>query len=225
MRFRAVARSSRLYPTYMKMKYRVSSRARGDLFTGYFVDNIWGNAESVSGSGSTLNATMGMRESLPELLRTLDIRSLLDVPCGDFAWMQHVDLPGIDYLGGDIVREMVIDLQHRFGQPGRRFVYLDVCSMSIPDVDAILMRDLLIHLPNSLVHKTLRNIKSSNARWLITSHYPAVHHNPDVRLGAHRFLNLTQDPFNLPEPQYLLPDSDVQRADKSLGVWSVSAIR
>ena len=28
---------------------------------------------------------------------------MLDVPCGDFRWMAHVDLSGIIYIGGDII--------------------------------------------------------------------------------------------------------------------------
>jgi hypothetical protein len=35
---------------------------------------------------------------LPALWRDLGVASILDIPCGDFAWMQQVDLSGFRYI-------------------------------------------------------------------------------------------------------------------------------
>jgi len=221
-KLRAQLRSTPLYPTYMRVKYRLSSTAREELFTGYFRENVWGDPESVSGSGSSLAGSAMLREALPPLLRELGIRSLLDIPCGDFAWMQHLDLEGITYTGADIVNEMVTDLQLRFGVPGRRFIRLDLISDDIPaGFDAIMVRDLFLHLPNAMVHRAIEAIRSSGAKWMLASTYTDVAVNEDIMLGHHRFVDLTLPPFGLPVPFRLLDDPDIDREDKQLGVWRI----
>ena len=41
------------------------------------------------------------------MLKGLKVRRLLDAPCGDHNWMRHVDLDGIQYLGMDLVEDIV----------------------------------------------------------------------------------------------------------------------
>jgi hypothetical protein len=55
------------------------------------------------------------------LLRQFEIHSLLDLPCGDFNWMQHVDLQGIKYTGGDIVEALVARIRHNTAMPSAAF--------------------------------------------------------------------------------------------------------
>lgn len=92
---------------FSKLRYRLKRRAlRGrapsDIFREYFRINKWGDKESVSGKGSNLPSTEHLRRVLPELLAGLGTRSMTGVPCGDFNRMAHIDLTGIDYLGGDL---------------------------------------------------------------------------------------------------------------------------
>src|SRR5689334_2969418 len=61
-----------------------------DIFSSIYLDNSWGDPESVSGRGSTLARTEVVRRKLPILLASVGAKSLLDAPCGDFNWMQHV---------------------------------------------------------------------------------------------------------------------------------------
>lgn len=224
---RRVLQRSPLHRPYTSLKYRLSSSAREDLFGGFYRDNVWGDAQSASGSGSSLEQTERLRAELPALLRRLDVSSLLDVPCGDFAWMRHVDLTGIDYVGADIVDELVERLERQFGGPARHFRRLDVVSDRLPAVDAVLVRDLFLHLPTRSVRQAVANIRSSGATWLLTSHYPGVTVNGDVRMGSHRFLNLTLPPFGWPHPVHAIderPTTDEGRADKQLAAWRVGAL-
>jgi hypothetical protein len=81
------------------------------LFTGFYRDNVWKDSESRSGTGSNVNVTEGLRAALPELLRDLGTTTLLDLPCGDFCWMSRLDLGDINYVGADIVSEMIAELR------------------------------------------------------------------------------------------------------------------
>ena len=60
--------------------------------------NTWGSTESISGPGSTLGATATLRKGLAEAFRVLEVRSLVDAPCGDLNWMRHVQFPFEKYI-------------------------------------------------------------------------------------------------------------------------------
>lgn len=196
----------------------------GDIFTLIYAKNIWGSAESRSGTGSTLGETVSLRQSLPALLRQFQIASLLDIPCGDFHWMSAVDLGNVIYTGADIVAELVDDTSRKYRQPGRQFVCLDLLTDALPAADAILCRDCLVHLPNNMVLRALGNIRRSGATYLLATTFPAHPGNPDIDLGYWRPINLQRAPFHLPEPLALLHEGnpDPLYADKCLGLWRVA---
>src|SRR5689334_11036374 len=121
------------------------TRTPKQLFTAFYRHNAWEEGESRSGVGSTLASTTTLRRELPDLLRRLDVRSMLDVPCGDFYWMREVDLAGIDYVGGDIVDELVARNREMHGASGRRFEVVDLTSTPLPHADLVFCRDCLAH--------------------------------------------------------------------------------
>src|SRR5215212_9991686 len=94
---------SRSFPrasaAYKALRSRLNRLRHGDgdvaVFDQIVAENYWRDPESLSGAGSNLRQTETLRRELPGLLSKLSIRSLLDAPCGDFHWMQHVDLRGI----------------------------------------------------------------------------------------------------------------------------------
>ena len=81
---------------YNKFKYNklnkkiFSTNSIEDKFTKIFKLNYWGNNESVSGGGSSLESTKNIRHKLPQLINQFQVTSILDAPCGDFYWMAHV---------------------------------------------------------------------------------------------------------------------------------------
>jgi len=158
------------------------------------------------------------------LLRKLEVTSLLDVPCGDFTWMKHVELDGIDYIGGDIVGEMISKLQQQYGRPGRSFRRIDLVCDDLPPVDAVMVRDLFLHLPLQLVHRAIANLQRSGAKWLLTSNYPAVPANADIPMGHHRFQNLMLPPFSWPPPLHVINEMSTTAqgpTDKQLAAWLI----
>ena len=183
--------------------------------------NHWNETESVSGPGSTMEETEPIRRELPALLGELGATSLLDLPCGDFHWMQHTDLAGIDYIGGDLIEELIGRNQTRHERDGIRFRKLDLVQDELPSVDAVLCRDCLVHLSFADTQSALANIAGSGAKWLLTTNFPSVERNDDIVTGQWRPLNLTRPPFNLPEPCICIAENCTENefADKFLGVW------
>lgn len=208
-----------LLPRTRRRKNALRGRAAQDVFSEIYKENLWGSAESRSGLGSTVEATAQLRESLPPLLNELDVRVLLDAPCGDFNWMQHVDLNGIEYVGGDIVPGMVRKLQMDFETTHRRFILFDILADPFPDADALLCRDLFLHFSFTDIERALDNFRKSSCRYLITSTYPTVRLNPDILTGEVRPLNFLAEPFNWCEPMRELVDNIDQVLERRLGVW------
>src|SRR5258708_5382105 len=109
-------------------------------FTRIYRNNRWGGVESASGRGSDPDQTTRIIRDLPTLLRALEIRRLLDIPCGDYRWMRRVNLGKIDYVGADVVEALVADNRLRFAGAPIRFEQLNVITDPLPRVDLVLCR-------------------------------------------------------------------------------------
>lgn len=199
---------------------------RGAIFQEIYKTNYW-RGESRSGEGSDLIQTQQIRVDLPRLLKRVRATSMLDLPCGDFFWMQHVDTD-IEYIGGDIVAEIVDLNNQKYGARNRRFLRLDVCEDRLPKVDLIFSRDLLVHLSFEDIRRALLNMKESGATWLLTTTFVSREVNIDISTGDWRTLNLQKAPFFFSEPIEIINEGctqfDGDYADKSLALWRLDAI-
>jgi hypothetical protein len=162
--------------------------------------NYWTNGESLSGEGSTLEATRRIREALVEFIHAHQVNSLLDVPCGDFNWMKEVKL-GVPYIGGDIVDELVAQNQKKYANDERRFQVINLTKTPLPKSGLILSRDCLNHLSFKDIKLALENMYASNATYLAISQFPAQTVNRNQESGfTYRELNFCLAPFNWPPP-------------------------
>ena len=200
------------------------------IFTEIWRSNLWGAETSRSGLGSEDDATTGLRAGLPALLDRLQVRTLLDLPCGDFGWMSRTTLHLDRYIGADIVDEIVARnaATFRAGDGRVSFRKLDLLTDILPAADAILCRDCFVHLSYANIGNALRNIRAGNLRWLIATTFPDHHENQDAVDGDWRLLNMEAAPFRL-SPAFAMLNEGCQEgggayADKSLGVWRVADI-
>jgi hypothetical protein len=151
---------------------------------------------------------------------------LLDAPCGDFNWMQHVQLPVQRYIGVDVLREVIAENKWRHASAQKSFVRADLTQQQLPLVDAILCRDLLTHLSFADIFAVLANFKRSGATYLLTTTFTGPRANRDTSSGDWRTLTLTAPPFNFPSPKMIINENCTEGGgsfgDKSLGVWHLS---
>ncbi|MDT5092385.1 MAG: hypothetical protein QOH60_1748 [Mycobacterium sp.] len=204
-------------PATRKRKKHLDARtaAATDIYAGAG----WRCPESKPGGGSTLAATAELRAELPRVLSDLDVQVLIDAPCGDFNWMQYVDLPVEQYIGGEIVPQWVERLNNTYAVANRRFIVLDVTADDLPAADALFCRDLLLHLSYDDIKRVRENFKRSDCTYLITSNYPNVKVNFDILTGEVRPMNLLLPPFKWPEPQRWINDRAEEFMDRRMGVW------
>jgi len=188
--------------------------------------NVLRGLESRSGSGSSLEQTAAVRAAIPALLKEFGVKTMIDAPCGDFFWMQHTELGVEQYLGIDIVQELIARGQKQFGGKNRQFLCLNIIEDVLPAADLILCRDCLVHLSFSQARKALQNFQRSGARYVLTTTFTGRDRNVDlVGKDIWRTLNLERPPFNLPKPLRLIEErcteGDGRYADKSLGLWAL----
>jgi len=115
-------------------------------FSNIYSQNLWKNGESLSGFGSTLAASRTkLAKALSRWLKNIFVKTILDVPSGDYNWMRFLKFSG-RYIGGDIVEELARENQTKYGDDRHRFMRLDVIKDSLPQADLVLCRECLNHL-------------------------------------------------------------------------------
>ena len=181
-----------------------------DKFTNIFKKNEWGDRESVSGPGSTLVYTVGLREELKNLFEKFNIHKVFDAPCGDFNWMKEVvNQNDIEYLGGDIVKEIIDLNKDNFQNSKTNFTHLDITSSIFPNYDLWICRDCFIHLSYDDILLSLKNFCNSNIPYILTTSHinNNTFINNDIETGGFRYIDLFSFPFNFPEnPLYRIED-------------------
>ena len=81
-----------------------------EAFSNIYKNKIWGEnniGEGWSGSGSSLQQTIKYREFLQKFLADHQIKSVVDVGCGDWTFSRAIDWTGIDYKGFDVVEDVI----------------------------------------------------------------------------------------------------------------------
>jgi hypothetical protein len=195
------------------------------VFSGIHRDNAWAGDESVSGPGSSREATANVRRELPKLLGELGVHTLLDAPCGDFHWLAGVDLPVERYHGVDVVAAVIAANRERYGSDRRAFAHLDLLRDPLPRADLILCRDCLVHFSFRDIERALAAFLRSGATYLLTTTFPLTE-NRDIVTGEWRPINLETTPFRFPPPLRLVDEryrgEGGRYADKSLGLWRLT---
>lgn len=207
---------------------KLKARAPSEIFSEIYRNNKWGGRQSVSGPGSDSTQTRVLVEALPKLFAEREIASVLDVPCGDFHWMQLIDFSGKEYVGGDIVEDLVRSNQHLYGSTNVRFRSLDLLRDDLPSADVVICRDCLVHLSNRDVREALRRIIASGSKYLLTTSFVDRASNSDIATGQWRPLNLMAPPYSFPEPLEVINEGCTEMqgrySDKSMLLWRIEQL-
>lgn len=200
-----------------------------EIFTRKFETNHWGSDESVSGPGSEMRQTGAVREAVAAVINRYGIRTITDAGCGDFNWQRHIpELGGTEYLGIDVVPDLITRNESWYGSERMRFSHADITREPIPRADLVMSRDCMVHLTNAQVLATLANIAASNCAFLLATTYPDETVNRDTSGGHWRPINLTAAPFGLPAPIAFFDtdfrDDGRNHPGNGLGLWPVSQI-
>jgi hypothetical protein len=214
-----------------KASKNFSGKPMDKIFTDIHRKGYWkkSNSDSVSGIGSNLNKTTTLLKELHVLIDNYKIKTMLDLPCGDFNWMKHNDFNLDNYIGADIVSKLIIQNNKLYRNEKRKFKKMDLTKSNLPKVDVILCRDCLVHFSYDDIKKAVNNIIKSESKYFLTTTFTGNKQNYDIITGAWRPINLELEPFNFPEPITYINENCQEflglSKDKSLGLWSVESLR
>ena len=214
------------YNWLRSLPYR--SRRMKSIFIEHYKSRLADGEESLSGFGSRLVQTIEIRMHIPVLVREFSASSMLDAPCGDFHWQKEMELELQQYVGVDIVPDIIRMNQERYGNHIRQFRLLDITKDELPQSDIILCRDCLVHFPFKKIVAALRNFKRSKSSYLLTTTFPQRDENRDILTGHWRPINLELSPFDFPKPIRIINEKYTEEegtaSDKSLGFWRLKDI-
>lgn len=122
-------------------------------FTSIYQNSVWGNNGSTeyrgsSGPGSSVEYNVEYIAFLRKFISDNDIKSVVDVGCGDWrigeALFDGLDL---EYTGYDVYGDLVAHLNKKHGGPKRSFIKLDSSTdkESVKDADLLVCKDVLQH--------------------------------------------------------------------------------
>lgn len=197
------------------------------IFNNIFKINYWKSKESISGPGSEKIQTITLRKELPELFLKLKIKTILDAPCGDFNWMNILNISKyIDiYYGYDIVDNLIENNKIKYSNKKIKFFCNNLINCKLPKVDLIICRDCLVHLQLVDALKIIQNFKKSQSKYLLLTNYSNITINKDTKDGHWRPLNFILEPFNFPKPIYTINENyidDGSYSGKEMSLWYIN---
>jgi len=188
-----------------------------DVFSDIYNRGEWGVDESgqgTSGDGSTAENTKLYRFFLQDFLNAKQIKTVVDFGCGDWEFSQLIDWTDINYIGIDVVKSVIDQNQARFGSDNISFIHADALSLDLPPADLLLCKDVLQHLPFSMIHEFL--VQTPKFKHCLITNCVDAHsltcNNINIPEGHYRMLDLTKRPFHVSGLKlftYLNPGKDL----------------
>ena len=190
---------------------------------------VRGELDSESGPGSSIEFTQTTRDFLRDVIERHQVRTVLDVACGDWHWMQHVDLAALgvrSYIGYDINGKLIADNARRYGSAIVSFVHASMLTAPLPSADLVIARDVLFHLNDAHIHTALAAIRASNSSLLLTTTFPWLTRNSDLPLQPNAYLGFRAQPHapvwgyravNLDLAPFYLEDTGIESLEEQWG--------
>jgi SAM-dependent methyltransferase len=163
-----------------------------EAFERVYRRNEWGQG---SGPGSSPANTIEYRAFVSRFIEANGIRRVTDLGCGDWQFSHLMDLSSVEYLGLDVVPEIVERNRSHFSQPNLRFEVFASLE-ALPRGDLLLAKEVLQHLPNSIINEYLDAIRRKYRFALLTnSTEPRNLANCEIEPGGFRPIRLEKPPF------------------------------
>ena len=163
--------------------------------TKIYKEGLWNEG---SGDGSKIENVGEYVDVLQKYIDKPEIKTVLDLGCGDWQFSKFLDLSSVLYLGVDIVDSVIDSNIDLYSASNIDFISRDIITYELPQVDLIICKDVLQHLSNRDVISVLIKIIKSSKFALITNDFnPESTSNIDIENGDYRYLDLTLSPFFL----------------------------
>jgi len=180
-------------------------------FSRIYAREEW-DGEALSGLGSREETTREFRNFLEGFLQEHGINSVVDAGCGHWpsGYQRFMNWQNVQYTGVDVVPYVVEENTRYFqdknmlsshGLRSAQFMCGDV-SENLPEGDLLLVKDVLMHLPNRAVYDFLgKSVNSKSPKYrvvmLVQNAVPpvAIREMVDIQPGQLLPFDITFRPF------------------------------
>jgi SAM-dependent methyltransferase len=218
--------SNGIYATLSKKIRRYINRLRSPkgVFNDIYSRNRWGGerGEMYSGSGSRGEAAVQYANYVKDFILSNNIKSVVDLGCGDFFIGQQIAIVVESYVGIDVVPSLIEFNNKKFGSDNVSFICADITSDNLPEGTLCLVRQVLQHMSNAQIARLLSRLRKYELV-IITEHQPGVEdlkipnidkvHGDDTRLYKGSGVYLDKDPFNVSSVRLLFEYSGSYQLD------------
>ena len=169
--------------------------SNAEVFSKIYKEDLWHGG---SGAGSKLENVKEYIDILQKYIDKPEVKTVLDLGCGDWQFSKFLDLSSVSYLGVDVVESVIESNSTSYSASNIKFISRDITTYEVPKADLIICKDVLQHLCNKDVVNILVKIITSSKFSLITNDFnPDNTENKDIDNGNYRCLDLTLSPFYL----------------------------
>ena len=169
--------------------------SNAEVFSKIYKEDLWHGG---SGAGSKLENIKEYVDILQKYIDKPEVKTVLDLGCGDWQFSKFLDLSSVSYLGVDVVESIIESNSTSYSASNIKFISRDITTYEVPKADLIICKDVLQHLCNKDVVTILVKIITSSKFSLITNDFnPDNTENKDIDNGNYRCLDLTLSPFYL----------------------------
>lgn len=185
--------------------------------------------ETADGPGATYALTKDLIPWLSDLLKRHQVGTMLDIACGDWAWMRLVDLGTVEYTGWDVDPGRIETCRQRIAhadyagcgfmgadRPNAVFEVVNALTVDViaGGYDLVLAREFLTHIPNEHVLNILDKLRGGGDpaqggnEFLLASTFPGADNGKrewdPTKATWQGYLeaaiDLSAEPFNLGQP-------------------------
>ena len=173
----------------------------------YRFNAIYSNS-NCSGPGSLIENTNLFRKNLQLIIKEYNIKSILDLACGNFIAIKDIiESNEIKYIGADISINIIEHNKKQY--PKQQFICLDAITddLSKYSYDLIIFRHVIQHLNYIDSQTAINNIYKSKCKYLFINHQRGLNENVDRSINENgwdnQMYNLNVEPFNLEQKELL----------------------
>lgn len=151
------------------------------------------------------------REMLQRFMEEREVKSVIDIGCGDWQFSKLVDWKDIKYIGIDCVKDVVEDNQKEHTKSNVSFLQLDILKEKLElKADMIILKDVLQHWPNADISRTLGMLIHHAKYILITNSVDKYTdgNTSDITLGGFRPLSRSKKPLSILSPERIFSYRD-----------------
>jgi SAM-dependent methyltransferase len=164
---------------------------RREAFDNIYLKNVWGYK---SGPGSDPDFAKRWIDVVNSFLAQEDIKTVIDIGCGDWRIAKNFNLQGKDYTGVEIstviFNETVLNSAENI-----KFINDDFETLDIHDADLIIIKDVLQHLTIESINNIVNKIMNKSRYALFCDDMSDDNNKEDV-YGGYRHIDLCSEPFN-----------------------------